>query len=193
MHHHHSHHDHCGHGHFREYHGHRGPFNKMPPWFGREMFGGHRAERGDVRYMILDAVKETPAHGYQVIQTIKEKSGGRYQPSPGAIYPTLQMLTEEGLLEAKPEGSKTVYSITDAGREALEENADEVEDAYDRLGFDANWSDLDFSRIKPLVKRLGRAVKYAARNRVLNQEAVNKVTDILEEAVDSIEKLLKRR
>ncbi|MCB2200378.1 PadR family transcriptional regulator [bacterium] len=191
--HHFHHHDPCGHSRFRQYHGHHGHFGKMPPWFGREMFGGHRAERGDVRYMILDAVKDTPAHGYQVIQTIKEKSGGRYQPSPGAIYPTLQMLTEEGLLEAKPEGSKTVYSITDAGREALEENADEVEDAYDRLGFDANWSDLDFSRIKPLVKRLGRAVKYAARNRVLNQEAVNKVTDILEEAVDSIEKLLKRR
>ena len=183
--------DHCGTGRFY-HHGH-GSFHRMPPWFRREMFGGHRAERGDVRFLILDAIQDQPGHGYQIIQTIKEKSGGQYQPSPGAIYPTLQMLTEEGLLEARTEGNKTIYSITDAGLEELKENAEEVEDAYDRLGFDASWHDLDFSRMRPIMKRLGRAAKSAMRGNLINQKVADEVMDVLEDAVSRVEKLLKRK
>jgi Transcriptional regulator PadR-like family len=91
--------------------GRRGPFG--PP--GRSPFGGHgahgpkhpswgdwfgspppRAERGGVRYLVLDALAERPRHGYEVIQVIEERSGGSYRPSPGVIYPTLQMLEELG-------------------------------------------------------------------------------------------------
>src|SRR4051794_14383715 len=55
-----------------------------------------RAERGGVRYLVLDAVRETPRHGYEIMAAIEERSGGAYRPSPGVVYPTLQMLEEFG-------------------------------------------------------------------------------------------------
>lgn len=55
-----------------------------------------RAERGEIRYLVLDAIKERPRHGYEIIQHIEERAGGTYRPSPGVIYPTLQMLEELG-------------------------------------------------------------------------------------------------
>src|SRR5262245_1399993 len=73
------------------------PRPPFPPWF-FDMFGERppRAERGEVRLLILDALSDKGRHGYDVIQTIGERSGGTYRPSPGTIYPTLQMLEEMG-------------------------------------------------------------------------------------------------
>src|ERR1044071_5710680 len=55
-----------------------------------------RAERGEIRFLVLDAIKERARHGYEVIQHIEERAGGSYRPSPGVIYPTLQLLEELG-------------------------------------------------------------------------------------------------
>src|SRR5258707_4546330 len=92
-------------------HGMGGP----PAWFG-DWFGGPppRAERGEVRYLVLDALAQRPRHGYEVIQAIEERSGGAYRPSPGVIYPTLQMLEELGHAELSTQEGRQVYSITEA-------------------------------------------------------------------------------
>jgi DNA-binding PadR family transcriptional regulator len=75
-----------------------------------------------VKYALLDLLRERPMYGYEMIKALEEKSGGFYTPSPGSIYPTLQMLEERGFVTAEEIDSKKVYSITEAGRALLEEH-----------------------------------------------------------------------
>ena len=85
----------------------------------REMFETRvapKVARGDVRAAVLAILAEKPMHGYQIIQEIEERSGGAWKPSPGSVYPTLQMLADEGLIAADEAGGKKTYSLTDAGR-----------------------------------------------------------------------------
>jgi DNA-binding PadR family transcriptional regulator len=104
--------------------GHRG---FRPPFHGHMMGfgGGQRARRGDVRLAILRLLDETPMHGYQVIQELSSRSGGAWRPSPGSVYPTLQLLEDEGLVSSTEADGKRVYSITDEGRAQLTERATE--------------------------------------------------------------------
>ncbi|MEU1012690.1 PadR family transcriptional regulator [Streptomyces sp. NPDC005890] len=83
-----------------------------------------RARRGDVRASILALLKERPMHGYEMIQEIAERSGGAWKPSPGSVYPTLQLLEDEGLITSESEGGKKLFSLTEGGRAAAEEGAD---------------------------------------------------------------------
>lgn len=75
-----------------------------------------RVGRGDVRAAVLAILAEKPMHGYQIIQEIEARSDGAWKPSPGSVYPTLQMLADEGLITAEESGGKKTYSLTDAGR-----------------------------------------------------------------------------
>ncbi|WP_127793355.1 PadR family transcriptional regulator [Agromyces sp. LHK192] len=75
-----------------------------------------RMARGDVRAAVLALLAERPMHGYQVIQEIEERSGGAWKPSPGSVYPTLQMLADEGLISAEESGGRKTYTLTDTGR-----------------------------------------------------------------------------
>ena len=74
--------------------------------------------RGDIRTAILIELAGEPMHGYQLIQAIETRSGGAWKPSPGSIYPTLQLLADEGLVSSKQTGERKVYSLTDSGKEA---------------------------------------------------------------------------
>ena len=106
-------------------------------WWGPPRFGGGRRPRGDVRLSVLTLLGESPMHGYQIIQEITERSGGRWAPSPGSVYPTLQALEDEGLVEATKSEGKRVYELTDAGRthvEALGERAQAPWDLEDTTG-----------------------------------------------------------
>src|SRR5215467_3754536 len=117
----------------------RGPFG--PPFFwmrrGRGPFGhgpfgpgeAHRFfGRGDVKFALLELLQERPMHGYEMMKALEEKSGGFYTPSPGSIYPTLQMLEDRGLVSVQEVEGKKVYSITDAGRAMLAERQKNDED-----------------------------------------------------------------
>jgi DNA-binding PadR family transcriptional regulator len=81
--------------------------------------------RGDVRTAVLAVLSEGPGHGYEVIQALEEKSGGRWRPSPGSIYPTLQQLEDEDLVRSQEREGKRVYEITDKGREEAERRIEE--------------------------------------------------------------------
>lgn len=80
---------------------------------------GTRAGRGEVRSSVLALLAEQPMHGYQIIHEIEERSGGSWKPSAGSVYPTLQLLADEGLISAEEANGRKVYSLTDAGREAV--------------------------------------------------------------------------
>lgn len=87
--------------------------------FGQKV--GTRVGRGDVRAAILSLLVEQPMHGYQIIQQIEERSSGSWKPSPGSVYPTLQLLTDEGLIEVEESGGRKTYSLTAEGRAVADE------------------------------------------------------------------------
>jgi len=93
--------------------------------------GGHgrgrgRSRRGNVRAAILALLAERPMHGYEMIQELDQRTGGVWRPSPGSVYPTLQLLEDEGLIAGDESGGRKSYSLTEAGRpeaSAAAENA----------------------------------------------------------------------
>src|SRR5215211_6725890 len=89
---------------------------------GRHM--SHRGRRGDVRGAVLALLAEEPMHGYEMIQRLEERTGGRWRPSAGSIYPTLQLLEDEGLVSSEEVDGRRVFSLTDDGRKAAEERGD---------------------------------------------------------------------
>jgi DNA-binding PadR family transcriptional regulator len=86
---------------------------------------GVRMGRGDVRAAVLALLAEKPMHGYQIIHEIEERSDGAWKPSPGSVYPTLQLLADEGLIGAEESNGRKTYSLTDEGRRVAEAGADQ--------------------------------------------------------------------
>lgn len=92
---------------------------------------GHgRAQRGDIRAATLILLAEQPMHGYQLMQAMTERTGGAWRPSPGAIYPTIAQLEDEGLVSVEAEGGRKLVSLTDAGRAYLNDPRHGVTDPF---------------------------------------------------------------
>ncbi|WP_438854384.1 PadR family transcriptional regulator [Agromyces sp. M3QZ16-3] len=83
-----------------------------------------RMGKGDVRAAVLALLAEQPMHGYQIINEIADRSGGAWKPSAGSVYPTLQLLADEGLISAEESGGRKTYTLTEAGRAEAEASAD---------------------------------------------------------------------
>jgi DNA-binding PadR family transcriptional regulator len=156
-------------------------------------FGGPppRAERGNVRYLVLDAIAAQPRHGYEIIQHIEERSGGTYRPSPGVIYPTLQMLEELEHARVEDHEGKRVYAITAAGKKDLADHAEDVAEFYERSG-ESSWEDFA-DELHDLTKRVSRMFKTigrSARRGRLTPGAMRKLRVVLDEAIQKIETIL---
>ncbi|TFV55337.1 PadR family transcriptional regulator [Mycobacterium sp. PS03-16] len=96
-------------------------FGMGPGPRGRRGGARGRGRRGDVRAAMLALLAERPMHGYEMIQEIAARSDGLWKPSPGSVYPTLQLLVDEGLIAAtETEGSKKLFELTEDGRTAAE-------------------------------------------------------------------------
>lgn len=125
-------HGHPGGGPFGPEHG----FGPHPRGRGPGRGPGRRAGRGDIRAAVLLLLAEQPMHGYQLIQEIGERTGGRWRPSPGAIYPALAMLEDEGLVTITAEQGRKLARLTDAGQAYVTEHAEDLgspwQDAQDR-------------------------------------------------------------
>ncbi|MGG8408955.1 PadR family transcriptional regulator [Streptomyces sp. 12297] len=142
-----------GHGHCGpdrrdgEYEGRRAAFGPFGPPFGGGPFGRggrggphRRARRGDVRASILALLSDRPMHGYEMIQEIGERSGGAWKPSPGSVYPTLQMLEDEGLITSESEGGKKLFTLTEAGRAEAETGPDAP---WEEAGRGVDWDSMN--------------------------------------------------
>jgi DNA-binding PadR family transcriptional regulator len=110
-----------GRGHHR---GRGGPFGPWGPGFGGR--GGPRARRGDVRAALLVLLAEEPRNGYGLMQEIESRSEGVWRPSPGSVYPALQQLEDEGLVEQTDDGGRKAYRLTDEGRAYVTAHPDEI-------------------------------------------------------------------
>lgn len=126
---------------------------------------GPRRSRGDVRAAVLTLLAEQPMHGYQLMQTITERSHGRWTPSPGAIYPTLAQLEDEGLIALDVADGRKQASLTDAGRAHLSEHAGTWPDPFGAADAD------DAPDLHTLGRELGEAVRHTARTGTPGQRA----------------------
>ncbi|MFK8907831.1 PadR family transcriptional regulator [Streptomyces sp. YS-3] len=132
-----------------DFEGRRAAFGPFGPGFGGGPFGPGRggrggprgrARRGDVRASILALLKDRPMHGYEMIQEIGERSGGAWKPSPGSVYPTLQMMEDEGLITNESEGGKKLFTLTDAGRTEAESGS---EAPWEEAGRGVDWEGMN--------------------------------------------------
>jgi DNA-binding PadR family transcriptional regulator len=115
-------------------HGHGGPRGERPGFReGRRGGPRGRAQRGDVRAATLILLNEQPMHGYQLMQAMAERTNGVWRPSPGAIYPTIAQLEDEGLVTTLAEGGRKLATLTDAGRSYLADNAETLADPFAAL------------------------------------------------------------
>ncbi|WP_329129246.1 PadR family transcriptional regulator [Streptomyces sp. NBC_01476] len=142
---------HCGPGHhgWGERESLRAAFAQFGPPFGGPFGPGGgrgrggprgRARRGDVRASILALLKDRPMHGYEMIQEIAERSGGAWRPSPGSVYPTLQLLEDEGLITSVSEGGKKLFTLTEAGTTEAEAAPDAP---WEDAGRGVDWDSLN--------------------------------------------------
>ena len=100
---------------------------------------GPKAGRGDVRAAILALLREGPHTGYQIMSEIEERSGGAWRPSPGAVYPALSQLADEGLIAGEESGGRRAFSLTEAGREYVEQNPEMARGAWESAAQQEAW------------------------------------------------------
>lgn len=147
-------------------------------------------DRGDLKYVILRLLSEKPMHGYEVMRALEEESGGCYTASPGSVYPTLQMLEDQGYVVCEEKEGKKVYSITDEGREFLKENGDVVDDILDRVSsftdrfFRAEMTDLTRSFRKLAQVTFERGLHWSE-----TPDELARMQEILERAAREIEEI----
>ena len=88
---------------------------------------------GALRLYLLALLEDGPKHGYELIRALSDRFGGAYSPSPGTVYPRLAKLEEEGLVHTRPEGRRTLYSVTDAGRAELDARRGDLADVEEDI------------------------------------------------------------
>jgi DNA-binding PadR family transcriptional regulator len=129
-------------------------------------------------------------HGYEVMRALEEESGGCYSASPGSVYPTLQMLEDQGYVVCEEKEGKKVYSITEAGQEFLKENGDVVDDILDRVSsftdrfFNSEMSDLTRSFRKLAQVTFERGLRWSE-----TPDELARMQEILERAAREIEEI----
>jgi DNA-binding PadR family transcriptional regulator len=152
----------------------------MPP---HRRGGRGRAPRGDVRTAVLMLLAEEPMHGYQLMQAISDRSGGRWTPSPGAIYPTISQLEDEGLVTVTADAGRKLVALTDAGREHIAARRETWSDPF--AGSEGAWPGAD---LRGVLEQLHGAVRQVARTGTAAQLA--EATRVLGEARRSLYLLL---
>ena len=120
--------------------------------------GGGRAPRGDVRAAVLLLLSEEPMHGYQLMSTVADRTGGRWTPSPGAVYPALALLEDEGLVEVSAQSGRKLATLTEAGRAHVAEHRETWPDPFG--GHETNGPGAD---LRGLLEQLHGAARQVGR------------------------------
>jgi DNA-binding PadR family transcriptional regulator len=138
-----------------------------------------RRRRGDIKYHLLEVLKDGPRHGYEIISELEQRSGG-FRPSPGSVYPTLQMLEEVGYVTGEQIEGKKVYTITEAGLKLLKERGPSP--------FEANPKMARAFEIRKQLMKLGSAAMDAARDG--DEETAKRIADVINKARKDVYSIL---
>ncbi|WNV89870.1 PadR family transcriptional regulator [Umezawaea sp. Da 62-37] len=137
---------------------------------------GGRQPRGNVRAAVLALLAERPMHGYEMIQEIGQRTDGVWRPSPGSVYPTLQMLADEGLVSATEEaGGKKLFTLTETGtaEAGKHEGATPWEQVNDEI-------DSVAAKLRTASRHLGSSMQQMAHAGTREQK--NRAVEVLNEA-----------
>jgi DNA-binding PadR family transcriptional regulator len=158
------------------------------PWaaiaFGRR---GRFFEAGEVRLAILSLLADGPKHGYQLMKEMKDRSGGIYNASAGSVYPTLQQLEDEGLIEATQQNGRRVYHLTDAGRDELAKDPESVRRIWERAEQCEDWG--QFMGPEAMVLYGPLAALMRASLRAASGGNTERVRDVLDRARHELDQL----
>jgi DNA-binding PadR family transcriptional regulator len=161
--------------------------------FGRGFsgFGGDRErlfDSGELRLVILALVAEKPSYGYEIIKAVEERLSGGYAPSPGVVYPTLTLLEEEGYATVSTaEGSKKLYTVTDAGNEYLKTHQATIKAIFGRM----EQAGKVFGRGRsPQIMRALMNLKFALKMRAGQGNLTAEQTGKIVEAIDAAAKVI---
>jgi DNA-binding PadR family transcriptional regulator len=145
-------------------------------------YGPRRARRGDVRSAVLGLLRERSMHGYEMIQELEARTGGRWRPSAGSIYPTLQLLEDEGLVQAEEVDGKRVFSLTESGTETAEAITER------RLPWDDSEHDSSYHQLRSEAFRVRSALQQIAQ--AGDEDQVKKAIELLVETRKSLYSIL---
>jgi len=146
-------------------------------------------QKGDLKYVILDLLRDKPRHGYDIIRELEELSYGFYKPSPGVIYPTLQMLEEMGYASSTEQEGKRVYSITEEGLKFLE-NQSNIANGV-RRQMKHKWSFKNIGRMVTVMKEFHALENLLGDSfRRLDADKAEQIRRILSQAYQAIESVL---
>ena len=149
--------------------------------------GAPRTRRGYIKFILLELLSEHPQHGYELMKELENRRGGFRRPSPGSVYPTLQMLEEGGYLTSEQIDDKRVYTITNPGRQLLDEHKQQVDSSKVDDGLMAS-EPTELVELRQTLTELNDAVTQMARSGHLEQ--ANQVRDLLVQVKREIYKLL---
>jgi DNA-binding PadR family transcriptional regulator len=174
-----------------------GPFGPGGPWGGggsRRGSGrrGRMFGQGELRLALLKLIADQPRHGYELIKAIEELTGGEYAPSPGAVYPTLQLLADEGMIgeRADDASARKPFEVTQDGRDELLDKAKEVEAIFERLSEHGERQQRGRSpHLFRAMGNLANVLKIKARSGQLDENAMNEIVDMIDEMAKRIERL----
>ena len=177
----------------------RGPWGGHRRGFGRH-FGGHFGpgfgggrffDTGEMRLALLALIAEKPRHGYELMTELESRTEGAYRPSPGSIYPNLQQLEDQGFVTSHKEEGKTVYTITDAGREEVERRKDEIEDIWGKTSEAGEWAPFASPAGMEIANSVREFVKSAFSAVSQRKVSPEHIRDIINEAREKVEKAKK--
>jgi DNA-binding PadR family transcriptional regulator len=149
-------------------------------------------EFGELRLALLSLLAEGPKHGYQLMKAMEERSGGMYRGSAGSIYPTLQQLEDEGLIEGDRQEGRRVYRLTEAGRKELAKDPDAVRRIWERAERWEDWGSCMGPQVVAAIGPLAEIMRAGLRasNRVAGKrEGEARLREILERARRELEEL----
>jgi len=160
---------------------------------GEHFFRGHGREssfqKGDLKYVILDLIKDKPRHGYEIIRELEELSHGMYKPSPGAVYPTLQMLEEMEYVSSTERDGKKIYTITEQGQQFLIERKDSADEVRSHMKH--RWSFKNIGRMAMVMKEYHALEHLLGRGfRSLDADKAQRIREVLTSAIKEIETIL---
>jgi DNA-binding PadR family transcriptional regulator len=171
----------------------RGWGNDWGSWGGGRGRGGRRGmfKPGELRLVLLKLIADQPRHGYDLIQSIEEMTGGAYAPSPGVVYPTLTMLEDMGFIaEQATEGSRKAYAATDEGRAHLDERREEADALITRLTEQGDRERrAGGAPISRAVGNLLSALWHRVQREGMDDETLHRIAEILDEAARKVERL----
>jgi DNA-binding PadR family transcriptional regulator len=160
---------------------------------GERFFRGPRREsrfqKGDLKYVVLDLLKEKPRYGYEIIRDLEEQSHGLYTPSPGVVYPTLQMLEEMGYASSQERDGKKIYTITEQGLQFLDERKDSADEVRSQMKH--RWSFKKIGRMAMVMKEYHALESVLGRRLFgLDPDKLKRIQEVLISTYKEIESIL---